>query len=69
MISEQQIKSIEEASTGTELFEAIASTFESFGFSSIGRASNVTPLEVTKAEYDEVPVPDPSSYIYLVTDY
>ena len=69
MITEERIKAIEEASTGTELFEAIADAFESFGYASIGSASNVTPLEVTKAEYDEVPVPDTSGYIYLVTDY
>ena len=68
MISEQRIKTIEEATTGTELFESIASAFESFGFDSIGSASGVTPLEVTQAEYDEIQNPEQTGYIYLVTD-
>ena len=68
MISEQRIKDIEEASTGTELFEAIASAFESYGFGAIGSSDSLTPTEITLSEYEELPIPDGTSYIYLVTD-
>lgn len=68
MISENHIKNIEEANTGEVLFEAIAEAFESFGFSSIDSQSLATPIEITQSEYDELPSPDLTNNIYLVTD-
>lgn len=68
MISRERVEAIEESTTGAELFENVAAAFEVYGFDSIGGANIVTPMEITQAEYDELPSPDSSSYIYLVTD-
>ena len=68
MISESRIEKIEESVTGAELFENIIDAFSVYGFNNIDGSNIVTPLEITQADYDELPSPDTSSYIYLVTD-
>lgn len=68
MISESRIEKIEESVTGAELFENIIDAFSVYGFDDIDGNNIVTPLEITQADYDELPSSDTSSYIYLVTD-
>lgn len=68
MISKERVEAIEESTTGAELFENVAEAFEAYGFSSIGESNVITPVEITQADYEELPSPDSSSNIYLVTD-
>lgn len=66
MISEELIRDIEEAGNGYELVAAIVAAFMG-GHYGIG-SSSITISEITQAQYEQLPDPDTSTNIYLVTD-
>lgn len=66
-MKESFIEIIEEAVTGKELFNGVANAFTSLVGSNI--ENQLETEEISKSDYDLLPIPDNTNILYFITDY